>query len=238
MKNSVELGRRRAVVVGATGLVGRELLRVLEAEPAYGEVLALARRARGTINAGGTKVREVMVDFEQLPPPLFRGDDLYCALGTTIRKAGSREAFRHVDHDYVLQCARLGAAGGMKRLLLVTALGADPDSAFFYNRVKGEVERAVEGAGFGEVHVFRPSLLLGERAERRPGEKLGALAAKAAAPLFLVPGLRRLAPVTGADVAEAMVRTALGPAAPGLRTHESDEIREISRRGTAGAGGS
>src|SRR5688572_11971644 len=154
-----------AWIAGATGLVGRALLDALLAEPRVEQVAALARRPLPRTHP---KLESVTVDFERLEQELAgrRATCAFCCLGTTIKKAGSQDAFRRVDHDYVLAFARAALAAGAEKLLVVTALGADAKSGIFYNRVKGEVEAHLRELGFRELHLLRPSLLLGPREER------------------------------------------------------------------------
>ena len=155
-------GPRTAIVAGATGLVGRALVRALLGGEAYEPVVTLAR---SDAPAQDARHRPLMVDYDQLPGlelPMD-GADVFCALGTTMKVAGSREAFRRVDFTYVVRLAAVAATGGARSFSLVSAFGADPASRIFYNRVKGEAERAVAASGVPVVHVFRPSLLQGER---------------------------------------------------------------------------
>jgi uncharacterized protein YbjT (DUF2867 family) len=193
----------------------------------------------------GPAVEVHQVDFDELDRhgDLFAVDDLFCCLGTTIRKAGSQEAFRRVDLEYPLQAAHLGRAAGARQFILVSALGADPSSRVFYNRVKGEVEAALAGVGYPRLVIFRPSLLLGDRDEVRPGERVAEWIMKPLGPLMRGP-LRRYRPVEAAWVARAMVRRALVGAgeAPGrtpptsgassppeVEVVESERIRDEGR---------
>jgi uncharacterized protein YbjT (DUF2867 family) len=237
--------RRTALVLGATGLVGRHLLAVLRREPRYGRVVVLSRRALPSTGLAGSGIRGQVrgrapafvvgsappgkagpavdvhqVDFDALEAHagLFGVDDIFCCLGTTIRKAGSREAFRRVDLDYPLQAARMGRAAGALQFLLVSAVGADSSSRVFYNRVKGEVEAAVVGVGYPRTVILRPSLLLGEREETRAGERVAEWVMRPLGPLMRGP-LARYRPVEAEQVARAMVRRALGgeTRAPGGR---------------------
>lgn len=150
---------RTALLAGASGLVGRELLRLLLVEPRYGRVHNLVRRATGAQNP---KVSEQVVSFDALPT-LPRVDDVFIALGTTIKVAGSQEAFRRVDYDYVVAVARAARDAGATRLGIVSALGADAGSRVFYNRVKGEMQDAVFSLGYESVVIAQPSLLVGDR---------------------------------------------------------------------------
>jgi uncharacterized protein YbjT (DUF2867 family) len=191
-----------AVVAGATGLVGQALVRQLAADGGWREVRVLVRRALPA-ESGAPNVIPVRIDYADLDatPDWARGvDHLFCALGTTIRQAGSQAAFRQVDFEYALAFAKAGLAHGARHFLLVSALGADAESRVFYNRVKGELERAVSALGFRSVTIARPSLLLGERAERRIGEQLGKLVG------VLAPG--RWRPVPATQVAAALVAAA------------------------------
>ena len=217
MHDVVNAPQTTAVVVGATGLVGRECVRQLATQPTVSRTIALVRRAP----AAGTfppSVDVVATDFALLQPVAtgLGATHVVCALGTTMKQAGSREAFRQVDHDYVLAIARGAKLGGARHFVLVSALGADPASRFFYNRVKGEVERAVLGLGYRSVTILRPSLLLGARGEFRLGE---ALAKRFA---WLTPGPYK--PVHASDVAAAAVRAVVEDR-PGARIVASREMR-------------
>ena len=184
-------------VVGATGLVGRETVATLLETPTITRVVAVVRRPLGL---GHTKLEERVVDFDALETALTGGsvDTAVCCLGTTIKQAGSRAQFRKVDHDYVLAFARAAKAAGAKHFVVVTALGANASSFTFYNRVKGDVESALAALGFASLTIARPSLLIGDRAEARLGERL-------AAPLSrLLPASVR--GIEGRTVARALVR--------------------------------
>lgn len=164
---------RTVLLAGATGLVGRHCLDELLADPGVAKVVAPTRRPLGVTHE---KLDNPVVDFDALEEAL-RGqafDQAICCLGTTIKQAGSREAFRRVDHDYPLALGRAARAGGAKHFLIVTALGSDERSLFFYNRVKGEVERDLRALGFEALTIARPSLLVGERSELRFGERVAA----------------------------------------------------------------
>lgn len=202
-----------AILAGATGLVGGHVLDLLLER--YDRVIALGRRPTGRSHPA---VEERRVDFEHLAEDAWPGgDDCFCCLGTTLRAAGSREAFRRVDHDYVVDFARLARERGARRFFLVSALGADAGSRVFYNRVKGETEDAVRELPFEAVHIVRPSLLLGERDDDRPAERIGQCLGRLAGPLFVGP-LARYRAVAATDVAAALVACA-GSAATGVRIH-------------------
>ncbi len=205
------------LVAGGTGLVGHAAVRLAAADPRFAPVGALARRPVDLgPSAHGVEVRQVDWDRLESAPEACRADAVLCALGTTLRAAGSRTAFRTVDHDYVVALARLARAQGASHFLLVSALGADPRSRIFYSRVKGEVEAAVAGLGYPGVTIARPSFLAGDRPEPRPGERLGLAVAR-----FLP---ARWSPVPAASVASALLAAALG-GPRGLRVIENPELR-------------
>jgi uncharacterized protein YbjT (DUF2867 family) len=215
----MENPRRSVLLLGATGLVGRELLRLLCADPGVDRVIALVRRPM----AGGDdpKLRMEVADFDALESraDVFSVDQIFCALGTTIKQAGSRAAFRRVDLEYPLAAARLGVERGASHFLVVTAVGAWASSRVFYNRVKGELEDALRTLPYRSITIARPSLLLGDRDERRFGEELGKRLG------WLAPG--RYRPVSASAVALALVLAAR-ESRPGLHIIESEEIRRLA----------
>jgi uncharacterized protein YbjT (DUF2867 family) len=209
--------RHRVVVAGATGLVGRECVRAMLADRAF-EVVALVRRAGALPEA--PRLQVAVVDYERLADTagaaLDGADAILCALGTTIRTAGSKAAFRRVDHDYPVELARLGRAAGILHFGLVSAVGADASSRVFYNRVKGEVERDVRALGYASLAIARPSLLLGDRAEFRPAELLMGIAGR------LAPAAWR--PVPAEAVAAALVHRAAARR-PGIEVLDNRALR-------------
>jgi uncharacterized protein YbjT (DUF2867 family) len=190
---------RTAVLAGATGLVGGLLLDRLLADDTWDHVFSVGRRP---VDRSHARLEQRIVDFADLRE-LPSCTVVFCCLGTTIRKAGSQDAFRAVDHDAVVALAVAAHRAGATQFLHVTALGAAPQSRVFYNRVKGETERDVAASGVPATVAFRPSMLDGDRAESRPAERLGLLAMRAAGPL-----LGRFRPTRADDVARAMVREA------------------------------
>jgi uncharacterized protein YbjT (DUF2867 family) len=210
---------RSTLLLGATGLVGREILSLLFDDSDVSRVAVIVRRSTGAKHA---KLDEHVFDLSEMEAhaDLFKVDQIVCALGTTIKQAGTQEQFRVVDYDYPLTAARLGKANGARHYLLVSALGANAHSRVFYNRVKGDVERDVIAAGYRSTTIARPSLLLGDRAEVRLGERIAARLA------WLTPS--KYKPIEARDVAKALVRLA-SEDAPGVRVVESRELRLISR---------
>ena len=213
---------RTALVAGASGLVGRSLLAQLLESPRYGLVHVLLRRSVAELPAH-RKIKVMTVDFDRLLP-LPRVDDVYIALGTTIKMAGSQAAFRRVDFDAVVNTARAAKASGAWRLLVVSALGADAKSRVFYNRVKGEMQQAITGLGYETVIIAQPSLLLGDRAVlgQRTRTAEGLATGLLRPMLGLVP--RRVRPIKADDVARAMIRAALA-AKPGVTFLGSGEMQ-------------
>jgi uncharacterized protein YbjT (DUF2867 family) len=216
--------RRIALLAGATGLVGRELLSLLLDDNDVVEVVALTRRP---IAHPHPKLQQGIVELDQLESfALPAVDDFYCCLGTTIKKAGSHKAFREVDLVYPAAIARMALAAGATRCLLVSAMGANAQSRVFYNRVKGEAEAALERLPFEAVYSFRPSLLAGNREEFRAGERIALALARPLSPLMPA----RFRPVAATDVARAMLACAKRDR-PGRFVILSDEIRRIATAG-------
>jgi len=207
-----------ALLVGATGLVGAQCLQLLTQDPAVGVVRVLVRRPL-PVDPG--KVQVCVADFDRLDsqPEAFKADWVFCALGTTIRKAGSQAAFRQVDFDYPLQVAQLAKAQGAQRFLLVSAVGADARSRVFYSRVKGELEDAIAAIGFESVTFARPSLLAGEREEVRLGERLGLVFGG------LMP--ERYRPVQARQVAQGLLNAAKA-GRPGVHGLNNIELRRLA----------
>lgn len=218
---------RRAMIAGATGLVGARLLARLLETPAYAEVHALVRRPLpdGVGGAGAARVVEHLVDFTTLGrnAAIPSCDDLYVCLGTTLKLAGSQEAFRRVDFDVVVGVARLARRRGATRCVVVSALGADPASRVFYNRVKGEAEAELARLDYASLTLLRPSLLDGGRIESRLGERATLALTRPIA--RWIPA--RWRPVSADAVARCMLDAGLR-GEPGLRVVESDRIQAFA----------
>jgi uncharacterized protein YbjT (DUF2867 family) len=226
--------RRSLLLAGATGLVGGHALRLAMADPRFDRVVALTRRPlpdsltgkavdeAGVETGSGLDVR--IVDFDSLDEAVAGQpvDAVACALGTTLKKAGSREAFRKVDRDLPLRMAELAARTGADRFILVSAAGASPRSPFFYSRVKGETEEAVQKMGIPGISILRPSLLLGDRDESRPGEEWSKRLS------FLFPPRYRA--VHARDVARALLEEAARPGVPRDRAGGEGETRILENR--------
>jgi uncharacterized protein YbjT (DUF2867 family) len=198
--------KRNALIAGATGLVGNSLLTQLLADDQYEKIVIIVRKLIGIKHA---KLIQKQIDFNTIESLKldFQIDDVFCALGTTIKTAGSQDAFYKVDYTYVVNLGKWSVANGVKQFLIVSAMGANAKSGIFYNRVKGEMEEAVSKLNISQIQVFRPSLLMGDRKEKRGGEKIaqavmGTLGFLFAGPLLKYKGIH-------ADVvARAMIQSA------------------------------
>ncbi len=219
---------RRALVLGATGLVGSRCVAHLAESAAYASVTCLVRRPAVTSSG---KLHERVVDFSALrTDDVAPVDDVFCAIGTTMKKAGTREAFRNVDLDLPLRVAELAVSVGAKRIALVSSVGADAGSSNFYLRTKGELEDALAKLPLAALHVLRPSLLLGDRAESRPGEALASVLSRATRGLLLG-RLRKYRPIDADRVARAMIVAMIEPdPQPPRRVYEHDAIVDFATR--------
>ena len=214
---------RTALLAGATGLVGRELLALLLASERYRAVQVLLRRTSANVQSD-PKLKIHEVDFARLPATLPAVDDVFIALGTTIKVAGSRAAFRQVDFDFVVISAQAAKGAGATRLGVVSALGADPKSRIFYSRVKGEMEAAVAQLGYESVVIAEPSMLTGDRpALGQPARSGEIWAARLLGPLgWLMP--KDVRPIPARAVAAALLAAVLD-AQPGVRVLKSGAMR-------------
>jgi len=214
---------RTALLAGATGLVGRALAQEIAASERYQKLHLLLRRRVPDFD-DEPKIQPHEVDLAALPDPLPVAEDIYIAVGTTLKQAGSKQAFRRVDFDLVFTIASKARAAGGRRLAVVSALGADAGSRIFYNRVKGEMEAALSKLNYDSVVFAQPSLLLGDRVALGQPVRLGeAWAQRLLAPLSgLLPARAR--PIRAVDVAAAMV-TATLEARPGVHVLASRDMQ-------------
>lgn len=193
---------KTAIVLGATGLIGSHLVKQLSECDAILKVIAVTRRP---VEYSSDKIENQVINFENLSEyaNIFKGDLLFSALGTTAKKAGSKEKHRKIDHDYQLEVASIAVKNGVQHYLLVSSAGANSKSPYNYSRIKGELDEKVVTLGFLRVSIFRPSLLLGERKESRFLEGVGAYLLPV---LGLIPGLRKYRPIQGLEVAKKMIQ--------------------------------
>jgi uncharacterized protein YbjT (DUF2867 family) len=216
---------KTAMIAGATGLVGEQVLKLLLRDPAYERVIALSRRR---LYMSDSKLEQILVDFDELQTvsTSLHVDDVFCTLGTTIKKAGSRDAFRKVDFEYVVAVAKLGLALGAQGFYVISSMGADAQSRAFYLHVKGEMEEAVKALGYASLGIFRPSFIASRRREFRLGERFALWLAKLVSPL-LVGRLKKYRPNSAATIARAMLDLAAHPPA-GTVIIPSGAITEIA----------
>ncbi|MCW5907820.1 MAG: oxidoreductase [Chitinophagales bacterium] len=218
---------RTALIIGSTGMVGEQCLRELLACNSYSKVVALTR---SKLTLTHPKLENRVSDFDRLENvrEWLNCDDVYCAIGTTIAKAGSQEAFRKVDYEYPLKVAQLALWNGAKRFILVSALGASASSPVFYNRVKGELEQALMQLGYEALIILRPSILLGNRKEQRTGEAAGMWVAEKLPFLFCGP-FKKYRGTPAVLVAQVMVK--LGASnSKGVQVLENENIFEEAER--------
>ncbi len=196
---------KTAIVVGATGLIGSHITQKLLNDDRYEKVKIFVRRSSGYLHP---KIEEHLVDFEMIN--LWKnelvGDELYSALGTTIKKAGSKLTQYKIDYTYQLEVAEAAAANGVKKYLLVSSLGANHKSKNFYLSIKGKLDEEVQKLSFEHILIFRPSILVGDRSEKRLGEKIGIKVAGLTTQV--IPALNKYQPIEAAKVAEAMIISA------------------------------
>lgn len=214
---------RTAIVIGITGLVGKAVVQTLLLDAAYSKVVGLARRATDVKHP---KYEEHVVDFAKPDSfaALVKGDVLFSSLGTTRGQAGSVEAQRVVDYTYQFEVAKLAAKNGVKTYVLISSSGANVDSAFAYMKMKGELERDVKQLGFAALHILQPGPLAGARDKTRLGEELSVGLINT---LNLMGLFRRLRPITGEQVAQAMLRAA---SLPGVLTHGPTELFTLANQ--------
>ena len=204
----------RIMLAGGTGVVGKELLQQSRARGDH--LIAVGRRPTGWAD------EELIIDFNALPQ-LPTADVAICALGTTIKTAGSRDAFRAVDHGAVLAYAKSALEAGIEHFMVVTAVGADPTSSVFYSRVKGEIQQDLCDLGFSRLDILQPGLLLGERQEKRPVETLLKTLAPTADRL-MTGRWRRYRSIQPAAVAECLL-TLTNATEAGVFIHQYDEMQ-------------
>ena len=219
---------KRAIIAGATGLIGTRLVNELLKKGTYDEIHLLTRRR--TAFHMEPQITEHLVSFDNLEEAehvFQKGDDIFVTLGTTIKRAGSEESFIKVDYHYPHKIAQMAAKNGADHYTVVTAMGADRHSRFFYSIVKGSLEETLMQTGLDKLHIIRPSLLIGVRNEVRPGEKAAEWFARPLSPLMRGK-LEKYKPVHANDVARAMHAVA-NTGSRGTHIYESDDIEQIAR---------
>lgn len=216
---------KTALVFGATGLIGNHLLHFLLMHAAYQKVVVFVRRPIGMEHPN---LVQHVIDFDRPEQyrSLVRGNDLFCCLGTTMARAGSKEAFFKVDFTYAYEAASMAAKNGVSQFLLVSSVGADANSLFFYSKVKGQLEDEVQKLNFWSIHIFRPSVLLGERNENRWGEEIAGRLGRVI-DRFTGGLLTKYRPIEADVVAKAMVSAAQG-LEPGVHFYPSHWLQKVA----------
>ena len=217
---------KKALILGATGLIGSHVVGGLLDHPSYEEIRVVTR---SRIPVDHPKLHQTVIDFDDLSDyeDCFDVDELFICLGTTMKQAGSREAFYQVDFKYVVEAAKLAKKCHVPTVLVVSAMGADSDSMFFYSRVKGNMENELRNLGLHCLKIFQPSLLLGERSELRLGEKIGEYAYRIFG-LAMIGKWKKLKPIHAETVANAMIKEAQQGGSV-IITYTSEEIAVMGK---------
>jgi uncharacterized protein YbjT (DUF2867 family) len=218
---------KTAMILGSTGLVGSHLLNLLLDDDRYEQVKVFVRRPVGFDHP---KLIQYVIDFDHPEEwkELVTGDELFSCLGTTIKTAGSREAQYKVDYTYQCRVAKTASEHGVSTYVLVSTYGADSRSKFFFPRVKGELDRDVRKLPFQTVIIIKPSVIVGERQEKRLGESLAAVLGNLLTPL--IPPLKKYQPIHASIVAQAMINAANDTSISGSVVYELGEIFELAKK--------
>ena len=218
---------KTGLIIGSTGLIGSHLLDLLLESQEYEKVITFVKRDSGIQHP---KLKQHIIDFDK--PDTYKelvvGDDFFCTIGTTIKKAGSQDAFRKVDFEYPKQFASLAQQNKVKQFLIITSLGADANSSNFYLKTKGEIQDFLKNCAFESISILQPSLLLGNRTEFRLGEKMGVYFMKLFSFLF-IGNLKKYKAIQSEAVAKAMFIIAQKNY-KGFQIIESDSIQEIANK--------
>ena len=215
---------KTALIIGSSGLIGKQLLSLLLESRDYDKVIVFNRKEMALNHP---KLVQQLIDFEDIPSykNLIKGDDFFCTIGTTIKKAGNKEAFRKVDFSYPKQFAEIAKTNNIKHFLIVSSLGADVNSSNFYLKTKGEIEQFIINSNIEIVSIFRPSILSGNRKEFRLGEKFGLMLMKVFSFLF-IGNLKKYKPIASETVAQGMFAAAQKNKL-GVSIYESDSIKNL-----------
>ncbi|MFC3561565.1 oxidoreductase [Pedobacter jamesrossensis] len=216
--------RKKAILIGATGLIGQNLLQKLLASANYDEVLVIARK---NLENNHPKLKQLIIDFDNLHKyeTEILGDDVFCCMGTTAKKTPNKTLYKKIDYQYPLDVAKIAFKNGAKSYHLVSAMGADVNSSIFYNRTKGEIERDLQKISFDSLHIYRPGLLDGDRKESRFLEKLAINVMRVINPI-LIGGLKNYRSIKIEKVASAMLNQA-NENKKGLHIYPTQEIEKL-----------
>lgn len=214
----------KAIIAGASGLIGSNLLKILLNKPEYDEVLVLVRKE---LPVQHKKLVQLIINFDELPQyaSAITGHAVFSCLGTTKAQTPDKSTYRKIDHDYPLQLAQLAKQNGVKHFHLVSAIGANENSSMFYLKLKGELETSLRHVGLDVLHIYQPSMLIGDRDKTRFAEKVIGGLFKVIDPL-LAGSLKKYQSIQGSRVAEAMFKKSLDDS-PGIFIHTTDKIKKI-----------
>jgi len=217
---------RTALIIGASGLCGKKLTQLLLSDTYFDQVKVFVRTS---LPINHPKLVQVLTDFDNLPTisAELKGEALFCCIGTTIKKAGTREAFAKVDLDIPVNFGSLAKQAAVPQMLVISAIGANAGSSNFYLRTKGKMEKALEALDFESLHIFRPSLIDGERSERRLAEKISMMLMRAMNPLLLG-GLRKYRSISPGTIVQSMLGASLQQS-KGLHIYEYNDMVQPSR---------
>lgn len=213
---------KTAIIIGATGLVGSTLAKQILENPEYSKVTLLLRKP---LDLQHPKLTQEIIDFDKPDSTKIIGDDLFCAMGTTLRKAGSKQAQYKIDCTYPFEMGKIAKTNGVKQYILVSSIGSDANSSSFYLRTKGDLEQKIKALGFENFISVRPSFILGDRQEFRLGEKIGIVLAKVISPL-LIGSLKKYRGIEAAQIAKGM-QVLANKGLKGVHFIESDALAEL-----------
>jgi uncharacterized protein YbjT (DUF2867 family) len=214
---------KKAIIVGASGLIGSKLLAILSTQPEYDEILVIGRKKTRTTN---TKVTQLILDFAFLGnhTKSITGNVLFCCLGTTRSETPDLNEYRKIDHDYPVQLAEIALKNGIGEYHFVSSMGANSESSNFYTKMKGDTEDDLIKVGLKSLHFYEPSILIGHRKKARPFERIAVFVMKIVSPL-LVGNLKKYRAIEASDVAKAMYKQSLKNKV-GVFTYTSDKIKK------------
>lgn len=215
--------QKTALILGASGLTGQILLDLLLNDPGYSRITIYIRKP---VTISHPKLVQQVINFNKLESAV-EATDVFCCLGTTIKKAGTEEAFRQVDLIYPQKIAALQLAAGSKKFLVISAAGANEHSSIFYSRTKGQMEKALMALGYPCLCIFRPSFIVGERSERRMGEKAGIILTRLISPLLIGP-LKKYKPVSALALAKCIQYSA-NYYSEGVQIISSDQTAQFEK---------
>ncbi|MGF7078693.1 NAD(P)H-binding protein [Mucilaginibacter sp. UYCu711] len=214
---------KKAIIIGASGLIGSKLLAILCTQPDYSEILVIARKKTRTSN---TKITQLIIDFEYLDhyTNLITGDVVFCCMGTTKSQTPNLKEYRKIDHDYPVRLAEIALKNGIDEYHFISAIGANSESSNFYTKMKGNTEEDLKKIGLKSLHIYEPSVLIGYRKKSRPLERIAVLVMKIINP-FLIGRLKKYKAIQASDVAKAMYKQSLKNKR-GVFIYTSDKIKQ------------